>query len=286
MGGGAGGSAGGAAGGAAGSTAVPGAAAAQAGRRGGIALDLRRGKSSRERLAIDWTYPVWKPAPAEPKPGQTTVVVEKEHALAAADAYALAAADDRRPLLVLRECDRCRGTDHALLARDLDNEQTVLLTHWFHCVKAPVNVLEDEHPLRALFAPAKPGERIPHLFFADADGGNRAPLPGDQSQNELWDVMFSFLDRCYDGDAKKAVREMRSLLSQFDRLDGQEAELRGRIDQEIEKRGPGSEKLAKYEADLQKLQKERELLQARERRIRALALVALQEPAPAGPARR
>jgi hypothetical protein len=208
-------------------------------------------------------------------------VAQREHALSREAAYTLVAAGDQRPLLVLRECDRCKGTDHAFLSRDLDNEQTVLLAHWFRCVKVPVNVLQQDHPLQALFAPAKPGDRIPHLFFADPDGGNRRPLPGDQTQAELWDVMFDFLDRCYEGNAKKAVKELRGLLSQFDRVDGLEQELKARIDGEIEKRGQGSEKLAKYEADLRELQHERDQLRARERQIRALALAELPGSAPA-----
>ena len=197
---------------------------------------------------------------------------QREHALPIDKAYALIAGDDKRPLLVLRECERCKGSDHALLSRTIDNEQTVLLTHWFRCVKLPPNVLETDHPLGKLFEPQKAGDRIPHLFFSDADGGNRMPLPGDQSQTETWEVMFSFLDRCYDGDAKKVIKELRALLNQFDKVDSREEEIKGRIDQEIEKRGPGSDRIAKYEAELAKLAKEREELFARERKIRALAL--------------
>lgn len=193
----------------------------------------------------------------------------------------LIVAEDRRPLLVLRECEKCKGTDHALLSRSLDNEQTVLLTHWFHCVKLPPNVLEADHPLTNLFKRTKEGERIPHLFFVDPDGANKAPLPGDQAQTELWETMFAYLDRCYEGSAKKAVKEMRGLLSQFDRIDNQLEEIKGRMDREIEKRGPESEKLAKLEADVKKLEKEKEKLVAREKEIRALALKDLHE-APKG----
>ena len=63
----------------------------------------------------------------------------------------------------MRECERCKGTDHALLSRSLDNEQTVLLTHWFHCVKLPPNVLEAKHPLPNMFLRTKDGERLQHL---------------------------------------------------------------------------------------------------------------------------
>lgn len=250
------------------------------GRRGGIAIDFTRGETAKKRLEIEWTFPVWKPADdaGTPKPGGT-VVVQRERALPVEQAYALVTDGDRRPLLVMRECERCKGSDHALLSRTLDNEQTVLLTHWFRCIKLPPNVLEDDHPLHALFARQQEGERIPHLFFCDPDGSNKTELPGDQPQADLWKVMFSFLDRCYDGNAKKAVKDMRALLSQFDRVDSSEVELKARMDREIEKRGPDSDKMAKYEAQLAKLQQEREELFEREKKIRALALKDLAEAA-------
>lgn len=250
------------------------------GRGGGIALDLRRGKTSKERLEIAWSHPVWKPAESAPANG-STVAVQREHALSVAEAYAWVTGDDRRPLLVMRECELCKGSDHALLSRSLDNEQTVLLTHWFHCVKLPPNVLDEQHPFTNLFAADE--ERVPHLFFADPDGGNRLALPGDQSQAELWKVMFRYLDRCYDGNAKQAVKDMRALLSKFDTVDAMERELKERIDREIDKRGPQSRRLARMEADLAELHEKREELFAREREIRDLALKALAET-PAVPA--
>lgn len=229
-------------------------------------------------LEIDWVFPVWKPEQAEQKEGgATTVSTQREHALPIEQAYAWIADGDKRPLLVLRECDRCKGTDHALLTRTMDGEKTALLTHWFRCVKLPTNVLETDHPFAALFARSKDGERIPHLFFCDADGSNRTPLPGDQSQSDTWKVMFSYLERCYEGDASKSLKEMMGLLSQFDRIDNRERDIKGRMDQEAEKRGPDSERLDKYEAELEKLAKEREKLLAREREIRTLALKQLSE---------
>jgi hypothetical protein len=179
---------------------------------------------------------------------------------------------DRRPLLVLRECDRCKGTDHALLSRSLDNEQTVLLTHWFRCIKLPTNVLDEKHPFSNMWKTDKEGERIPHLFFADPDGQNRIALPGDQPQTELWKTMFAYLDRCYAEDAKGAIKELRQVLGQYDKIDAQEQETKGRIDREIEKRGPESPKLKSLEADLAKFAKERKQLLAKEKELRDLAL--------------
>jgi len=264
-------------------TGAPGAPGAGSGGRGGIALDFRRGKTAKKLLAIEWTYPVWQPkeADAVPKPGEKTVATQIERALPPEVAYEYVADGDRRPLLVVRECERCKGTDHALLSRTLDNEQTVLLARWFKCVKLPPNVLGKNHPFVRLFVGDKEGERVPHLFFADPDGQNRVELPGDQAQTLLWETMFTYLDRCYEGDAKKSVRELRMLLSQFDRVDQAEQEVKARIDKEIEKNGPKSPKLAKLDADLQKIGKEREELLAREKALRALALKDLAAGKPA-----
>ena len=252
-------------------------------------IDFRRGKTAKNLLEIEWAYPVWKPKDdsGQPKPGQTTVAVEVERALPVEQAYEWVAGDDKRPLLVLRECELCKGTDHALLSRSLDNEQTVLLTKWFHCVKLPPNVLGKTHPFTNLFAREKPGDRIPHLFFADPNGGNKMELPGDQPQTVLWETMFSYLERNYEGDAKKAVKEMRQLLSQFDKQDGLEQEVKTRLDKEFEKNGPDSPRVKKLEADLAKLGKERQALVAKEKALRSLARKTLQAPpaeaaAPAG----
>lgn len=228
-------------------------------------------------LAIEWVHPVYKAAERVAKAGETTIASEVERPLSLEEAYALIASGDRRPLLVLRECERCKGTDHALLSRTLDNEQTVLLTHWFRCVKLPTNVVGDKHPLHALFARQKEGERIPHLFFADPDGQNRRVLPGDQAQSDLWDVMFDYLHRCYAEDAKDALKELRQVLSQYDKLDVQEQNTKNRIDREIEENGPKSPKIAKLEDDLVAVAKKRQKLAAQERELRDLALKAMQK---------
>jgi hypothetical protein len=219
---------------------------------------------------------VWKPeAENVPTDGRTIAVMARQ-ALPVEKAYELVTEGDRRPLLIMRECERCKGTDHALLSRTMSNEQTVLLTGWFRCVKLPPNILEKDHPLTNLFKPENEGDKIPHLFFADANGANKQALPGDQSQRILWETMFDYLDRCYEGNAKSSLRELRKLLDQYDRIDGLEQEVKVRIDREIEKKGLKSSKLKKFDAQLAKLAKEREELDAREKELRALALKSLE----------
>src|SRR5690606_30487303 len=129
--------------------------------------------------------PVYKPITGAAKPGERTVAQEVDRALPVEMAFELVADGDRRPLLIVRECELCKGTDHAVLSRTLDNEQTVLLTHWFRCIKLPPNVLKENHPFFNLFKREKDGEKIPHLFFSDPNGANKTTLPGDQAQSDL-----------------------------------------------------------------------------------------------------
>jgi hypothetical protein len=247
--------------------------------RGGVALEFRRGKTSKKLLEIDWVYPAWKAE--EGRAGETTVAVQRERALSLEEAYGLVTNGDRRPVLVMRECEQCKGTDHALLSRTLDNEQTVLLTHWFRCVKLAPNVLTENHPFSTLFMREK-GERIPHLFFVDPDGKNRKDLPGDQTQAVLWETMFSYLDRCYAEDAKAAIKELRQVLGQYDTIDSKEGALKSRLDAELERNGADSPKVKSLEADLQKLGKERAKLAAKEKELRDLALKTMPPAVPAG----
>lgn len=233
---------------------------------------MRRGKSAKKMLEIQWVYPVWKPAPTDAAKDNRTVVKQVERALPLAEAYELVTDGDRRPVLILRECERCKGTDHALLHRTLDNEQTVLLAHWFRCVKLPTNVVDEKHPFYNLFTKDEKSGKVPHLFFVDPDGSNRSELPGDQPQSQLWETMLSYLERCYAEDAKAAIKELRQVLSQFDKLDAEEQRLKSSLDRELDKNGPDSPKAEKFQADLAKVAKERTKLAAREKDLRDLAL--------------
>lgn len=227
---------------------------------------------------MEWTYPVYKPTTPRRKRGERTVAKEVERALPIEQAYSLVADGDKRPLLILRECEMCKGTDHAVLSRKLDNEQTVLLTHWFRCVKLPPNVLTEKHPFYNLFKKGEKEKKVPHLFFSDPNGDNKVALPGDQSQSQLWKVMFTYLDRCYDENAKSAIKQLRKVLGKYDKIDAEEDLIRSRIDKEIEKNGPKSKKLAKFNKQLAKVNKERMELRKQEQELRDLALRAAVEP--------
>ena len=68
-------------------------------------------------------------------------------------------------------------------------------------------------------------------------------------------------------------KQLRKLLGQYDKLDAAEDLVRARIDKEIEKNGPKSRKLKKFDKDLDKLAKQREKLREQEQELRDLVLL-------------
>lgn len=226
-------------------------------------------------MTLEWHYPVWKPTTPDSGGGDgQTVTTEYRRKLPREEAFSLAADGDRRPLLVLRECDRCKGSDDALLSRTMNNEKTVLLAHYFRCVKLPVHVLEGDHPFRALFADEHPA----HLFMAAPDGSGLVPLEGNQSQGDLWKSMERVIGTHYDGNVKKVLRELQKVFAQYDNVDSLEDEVRQRLNREIEKRGPDSPKVKKLERRIAELEAQRKKWIAREEEIRASMELKPEEP--------
>jgi hypothetical protein len=161
--------------------------------------------------------------------------------------------DDRRPLLVLRECDSCQGTEDAFLSREFDNEKTTLYGRWFHAVKFGRDVLDTTHAYHELFGSEKP----PHLFVASADGETFIPLSGAQSQAELWKAMNKVLKSAYKSDPNRAIKEFRKLLDKLDHLDSMIEMAEQQIMDERISRGPDSSGLKKLNKRLDKLVDER-----------------------------
>ena len=207
--------------------AVPTAAA------GSAYLSPARGPSSRRILDIQWTHPVHKGARKE---GEGTQSSEQRKALPAAEAMRYIAGKDKRPLLILRECLTCTGTEDALLTRESDNERTYLLSQWFHCVKLPPDVLEDDHPFRNLFA----GDTAAHLFVCNADGSGRTNLSGSKmrSRKALWDAMESAMKSNYRKSPRKPLRTLTNLLDDLDQIDLAVSELETKLELAIAKDGP------------------------------------------------
>ena len=242
----------------------------------GTALLPRRGPSARELLEIDWDYPVYDPR-TEAEPGRTAAEFVQT-ALPFEKAYAIVAGDDPRPLLVVRECLLCVGTDAALLVDGEDNEKTQLLSRWFHCVKLPPAVADPNHPFHALFPE---GDDWGHLFLARRDGSERVDLGGSTSRTKLWRAMGKMIRKEYKGNPDKAVQKLFSVLTKFDLVDDELARLELQLDQMIRERGPEDSRVQKLDRKRAEIQTERAELVADAKKFTALGL---RTPAPAVPA--
>lgn len=208
-----------------------------------------RRETARGLLELGWHYPVYQP----PKKEGVTVAKEARRALPVEQAMKIIVADDPRPLLVLRECLVCNGTDDALLSRDADNEKTMLLSRWFRCVKLPPDVLQEDAYFHGLF----PGKSPCHLFVCSADGSNRIELESDRSRRELWDSMATVIKADYKKDLRKPLKALTKLLDEFDVIDERIDQLEARLTQVIEKDGPNSPKLRKLRKSLEKAEREK-----------------------------
>ena len=235
----------------------------------GIPIDFRRLETSKSRLAIDWTFPVYAPdLDVEPSDDGRTTTGRRTTALAREAAFRAVRGDDHRPLLIVRECNHCKGTDDALLSRRLDNERTLLLTRWFRCIKLPNHVLLDDHPFRRLFTAEEP----PHLFLCRWDGSEIVAMDGQQSQADLWQAMESRIRADYEGDPARAVRAILKLLNQFDALDSRETELRRQLEEELDDHGDGGSKVRRLRSKLDDLAAARKKLLEREAEVSDLEL--------------
>lgn len=218
------------------------------GAAGGAFTPNPRGPTSRVELKISWEFPTYEEKVAADN-GQT-VAKRARRALGAAEAFTYLAGNDRRPLLILRECLKCNGTDNALMTRNQDNERTLLMSRWFHCIKLPPDVLAEDHAFHALFAAEKPG----HLFFSRWDGSERKDLTGMQSRAELWSLMGSYLASEYEKKVDSSLRELLVLLDRFDRIDTELAAVKDQMDDLIEKGQASPSKLGKLQQKLAELE--------------------------------
>ncbi|MEM1451277.1 MAG: hypothetical protein AAF957_09095 [Planctomycetota bacterium] len=224
-----------------------------------------RGPSARSLLSIEWDYPVYKP---EKKETKGSVARSVRRALSREDALKVIAGDDPRPLLVLRECKVCNGTDEALLKGGVDNEKTFLLARWFHCVKLPVDVMEENHPFHNLFTLEQPE----HLFVSSLDGENHDPLESDTSRVALWESMKGVIKDEYKGKADSSLKKIAKTLDKMDVVDERLREAKASRDEILEKEGPKSRKLGKIEKQIAKYETEAEKLHATVAKASALEL--------------
>ncbi len=171
------------------------------------------GPTTREWLTIRWDHPVY--VETAPPPGTGTWQRAPARALAREQALEYIAGDDPRPLLVVRECRGCNRTDRALLVPGQENEKTILLSRWFHCVKLPMDVSEPLHPFHELF----PRDDAEHLFVSGRDGSNRIALEASTSRRELWEAMTRTLVDSYAKDPTPAFEKIAQSIEGFDALD-------------------------------------------------------------------
>jgi hypothetical protein len=226
----------------------------------------QRGATSKDRLRIDWRHPV----PPVPE-GNATYA---ESALPLAEALQVLWEGDERPLLVLRECSFCQGTDQALLSRTSNNDRTMLLTKWFRVVRLPAHVTEPHHPFHNAFA-GYTWKGNPHFYLLATPWSEPVEFTGQQTQTSLWKGMQAVLAERYSRDPSKAIKEWLSLLDQFDRLDLQMSSLQNQLDEARAADGPESSKAKGIEKRLADARKEHTEALAREERVRDLGLLAM-----------
>jgi hypothetical protein len=255
----------------AGAPSAPGFSGPTTGGRG-LAISFERGATSKDRLKIDWRHPV-PPAPE----GTGTAVVS---ALPLEQALQVLWEGDERPLLVLRECSFCTGTDQALLSHSLNNDRTLLMTKWFRVVRLPPHVTEPRHPFHNVIA-GYSFKGSPHLYLLAHPWAEPVEFTGQQTQSSLWQGMTTVIAERYSKDPAKAVREWLSLLQQFDKLDSMSLAMQKDLDEVRAKDGPDSARAKSLEKHLADARKEHAEALAREARVRDLGLLPMPKPATA-----
>ncbi len=235
-------------------------------RTGGIVMTFERGHTSKDRLKVDWCHPV------PPKLDPRKTVAAGPMALEAALAVLWEAGDDR-PLLVMRECSKCKDGDEALLQRSLNNDRTLLLTKWFRTVRLPMHVVEPTHPFHNVFRGYDWKDNVPHFFLLAHPGATPVAFTGQQTQTQLWKGMQDVLSERYTKDAAKAVKAWLSVLDAFDTIDARRLQLRDQLAEARATEGPDSSQAKRLTESLDRLNEERDLALAREAKIRELGLL-------------
>jgi len=243
-----------------------GAPAAQppATRRGAPITFSHRGTTLGE-LRIEWDYPTFVG-----DTGGDTVAKKVYSALPYPEALRQVAGDDPRPLLLLRECWMCQGSESALLDVENTNEKTLLFARWFHCVRFDDSVRHEQHPFHRVFA----DNTMPHLIVCQRDGSTLTRLDGKRPQSVLWAAMRTVLRKTYTKDPDVAVRELFALLAQYDHLDSMEAEVSAQLQTALEQEPKDSPRVTALERERAGIAAERDELKKRQAEVMDLGLIA------------
>ena len=219
-----------------------------------MAIPMTRLSTSKAVLDLDWHFPVAHKFEATKRDDKQTSAAFVERALPRTEAfYKINGTGNRKPLLVLRECTLCKGTDHALFDRRLNNEKTQLLCHWFYCVKLPPKVMAANHPFRHVFVEKHP----PHLFISSFDGKNVTAFSGLQTQSQLQRALIALIKDSYDKNPLPAIKSMLRFLSEFDKHDGMIELYEDRIQKEMLRDKPRKSNLKKLQLKLAATKKKR-----------------------------
>jgi len=221
------------------------------------------GRTAKKTMKLHWDYPIFGFKKIQKAHESGTIAQAVERAVDRSVAFMDIAKGDKRPLLILRECKLCNGTDKALLSSYESNEDILLMAKWFHCVKLPTDVLNETHSYHNLFNEEHP----PHLFVSRWDGSDHIPLKGDLSRVELTGNLYIILDKTYKDKAEPRVKKLKKILYQYDMLDEKIQRLEITIDDELESKGPRSKKLKKYRGQLRKAEKEMKDLKEEESKL-------------------
>ena len=235
-------------------------------------MTFTRQTTSKEILKLDWHFPISSTFKQQAGDGRT---VASEYALPREEAFVhINGKGNKKPLLVLRECVLCKGTDHALFDRRLANEKTKLLCEWFYCVKLPPRVLDKKHAFRHLFAKKKP----PHVFICSHDGKDLTEFDGLQSQTQLQAAMVKLIESAYEKKPLPAVKSMLRFLSRFDTHDAMLLELTNRMQKEMLREKPRKSSLAKLKSKIALHTKKRDTAMKHAKAVCDLKLAVDKEP--------
>ncbi|MHC4943696.1 MAG: hypothetical protein ACYTG7_11825 [Planctomycetota bacterium] len=231
----------------------------------GIELGATRSKTVQQALSIDWNFPVYTP---EKDRSKGTKSPELRRALDPEQAFRVIAGDNKRPLLVLREFSSFDDSGNEKLSRKLYTERTVLLSHWFRCVRLPHHVVEEDHPFHNLYAGKKP----PQLFLASANGAELEPFDYTSTRADLEKLMNRFLAEYYVKKPGKVIEELIKLMKRLDKLDVEIQNLKEEMDKAVEESSPRSGKARKLKGELVRAEEEWSSLKAKRDEIRSIPL--------------
>lgn len=243
----------------------------RAGRTGarGMPLTFERGRTSKDRLKLDWEHPV------PPERGEGTTAAG---ALPLADALAAVWGDDHRPLLVLRECTMCAGTDLPLLNNSKNNDRTMLMAKWFKIVRLPPHVTKTTHAFHNLFAGYEFIGPAPHFYLLSHPGAQPISFTGAPTQTNLWMGLSKVVKERYQLDAGVALKGWLVLLDKFDNVDAQRFLAKEQLRKTRADQGPRSTRAKKLQARIDDLDMERAKLIAKEKKITDLVLKPFPKP--------